>query len=904
MTSAQKQVVATLVSHTHWDRAWYCTFQEYRVRLVRLIDNLLDILKKDRDYRVYMLDGQMSVLDDYLEARPGQADLLKAFCQTGRILVGPWYVLADEFLVSPESLIRNLRLGHQIGQDYGGVMKIGYVPDGFGHIAQLPQILRGFGIDNAFFWRGMGEEGDRLGTEFVWAAPDGSDVTTILMPWGYHNVTNLGYGIHWGDTSQMIFNGELAQAKIDRAIAKLLPMSNTGALLLMNGIDHVEPEPRIPDIIATANARQDDVQIMHGTLPDHLRRVRESGVELPSFSGEFRWGRYSEILQGVYSTRIHLKQQNHAHETLLERYAEPLTALAWVSGATVPDGTADMLALAWRWLLLNHPHDDMYGCGIDEVHHEMAYRFSQSKQIADVLVRDNLRGLARQVDLTAQPGTPVIAFNPLGWARREVAEAVIDFEFDDPTPDNFHMVDGAGQVVAHQVVSDEQTFWMEVLKPNRKRRVRVLLTVDVPSVGVVVYHAQAGAAAADTDLRVTERGAENATTAFTIEADGGLTITDKRTGQTTTGLNHFTDAEDCGDAYTSCPFEGGSDLYTTRGRTPDSVELLERGPVRVTYAIRWTLDIPRRLTDDRKQRSAQTVKLPITTHVMLYVGQAGVYVRTQVSNAAEDHKLTVTFPTGITAGSAWVDESFLVAERSLTLPDSTGWVEDPSPLMHQRTFTDLSDGERGLAVLNRGLPSVEVAADGTVALTLLRCVGWLSRDDLWVRRIAAGPLVPTPGAQCPGDYTFEYALLPHEGDWRSAYATAHNYNAPIFARRADTHAGLELREMNITRDDPSLVTAVPFPLDGPVTAPHSFVSVESSALVLSATYRSGDALIVRMYNVSREPVQGRVAFGFSVARVALANMDESERAVLDVVDGAVDVQADGAEVVTLKVWPA
>ena len=143
-----KQV--NLVSHTHWDRAWYVTFQEYRIRLVQLIDRLLDILESQPDF-TYMLDGQMSVLEDYLEVRPQRKAELQALTQSGRVQVGPWYVLADEYLVSPEALIRNMMLGHQMGEDYGGVMKIGYVPDGFGHIAQLPQILKGFDIDNAFF---------------------------------------------------------------------------------------------------------------------------------------------------------------------------------------------------------------------------------------------------------------------------------------------------------------------------------------------------------------------------------------------------------------------------------------------------------------------------------------------------------------------------------------------------------------------------------------------------------------------------------------------------------------------------------------------------------------------------------------------------------------------------------
>ena len=181
----QSTFQATLVSHTHWDRAWYCTFQEYRIRLVRLVDRLLDILERDPDFPVFMLDGQMSVLEDYLEARPERAAQLQKLCQSGRIQVGPWYVLADEFLVSPESLVRNLMIGRKMGEPYGGVMSIGYVPDGFGHIAQLPQILRGFGIDNAFFWRGMGTEGDRLDHR-VDVIPVGDGVIQALEHHGGH----------------------------------------------------------------------------------------------------------------------------------------------------------------------------------------------------------------------------------------------------------------------------------------------------------------------------------------------------------------------------------------------------------------------------------------------------------------------------------------------------------------------------------------------------------------------------------------------------------------------------------------------------------------------------------------------------------------------------------------------
>ena len=898
---------ATLVSHTHWDRAWYCTFQEYRLRLVQLVDNLLAILDATPNFRCFMLDGQMSVIEDYLEARPSQAERLRAHCQSGRIQVGPWYVLADEFLVSPEALIRNLRLGHRLGESFGGVVKIGYVPDGFGHIAQLPQILRGFGIDNAFFWRGMGAEGDQLGTEFLWQAPDGSIVTTILMPWGYHNVSNLGYAIHWGDTSQMAFDMDLALAKIERAINKLTPMANTNALLLMNGIDHAEAEPRIPEIIARANAQLSaalDAEITQGTLADHLARVRASGTALPTFSGEFRWGRYSEILQGVYSTRIHLKQANHAGEVLLERYAEPLTALAWLSGAAVPAGVPDMLDLAWHWLLLNHPHDDIYGSGIDEVHHEMAFRFSQSKQIGDALVRDSLRRLARQVDFSAHPGVPVIAFNPLGWKRNEVIEAEIDFDFDDPTADSFQVVNAAGEVLPHQIISDETRFWMEVLKPNRKRRVRVLFPADMPSCGYAAFYVQPYARQSeDTDLSVTERGAENTFVVLQIADDGGLTVTDKTTGRAFSDLGHLVDVADAGDEYTFCPLIGDQPV-TSAGAAAEIVRT-EAGPCRAAFRITRTLRLPARLSDDRRSRSVEQIPMQVITDIHVYAGQPIVHLTTRLVNQSHDHKLTAIFPSGIHAQHAHVDESFMVVERALHLPDSTGWVEDPTPLMHQRTFADLSDEKGGLAVLNRGLPSVEIYEDGVIALTLLRSVGWLSRDDLWVRRIAAGPLVETPGAQCIGAYTYEYAVLAHQGDWREVYSYAHNYNAPVIARRADTHPGLELREMNITRDDPQLVKPIPWPRSGPLPSALSILTFDPPKPIVSAVYQSSDALIVRCYNPLREAVSVQLTCGLPVARAEHVRLDETVLEELPIVDQTrIALEVRAGEVFTLRLVPA
>ena len=172
-----------LLSHTHWDREWYLTFQQFRLKLVHLVDGLLDLLASDPDYQYFMLDGQTIVLDDYLHMRPENEEILRAHVQSGRILIGPWHILPDMFLVSPEAHVRNLLQGGRTARRFGYKMMIGYIPDPFGHPGQVPQILRGFGIPTAAVWRGVGDQP----CEFWWQSPDGSRVLMAFLRDSYGN---------------------------------------------------------------------------------------------------------------------------------------------------------------------------------------------------------------------------------------------------------------------------------------------------------------------------------------------------------------------------------------------------------------------------------------------------------------------------------------------------------------------------------------------------------------------------------------------------------------------------------------------------------------------------------------------------------------------------------------------
>ena len=479
-----EQLNIILVPHTHWDREWYQTFQQFRVRLVRTIDKLLDILDRDSNFSYFMLDGQTIVLDDYLEVQSDQEAHLKQYTRTGRISVGPWYVQPDEFLVSGESLIRNLQMGMQRAAEFGEPMRIGYVPDCFGHIAQLPQILQGFGIDNAVFWRGVGAEAKK--SEFLWAAPDGTRVLVIHLadPHGYSNARMMP---HAAD--------EFAK-RVEFLSAQILPMATTNTLLFMNGSDHLEPQDRLPETIKAANALLAHINPEHekilthfgqtpqngsnkhlggihvqiGSLPQYVEVIRrQHGLEpeanegngyaqdapLQVLTGEMRSSQFSHLLPSVLSTRMWIKQQNNATEHLLEHWVEPLTAWAWKLGAAYPAG---FIRVAWKYLLQNHPHDSICGCSLDQVHRENAVRFAQSQQIAESIIAQAMQSIAEVVNTHApvqathahhQP-IPIVVFNPAPGRRAEIAQVVISFP---GSLRNAVIIDEQGQHIPFAVVN-------------------------------------------------------------------------------------------------------------------------------------------------------------------------------------------------------------------------------------------------------------------------------------------------------------------------------------------------------------------------------------------------------------------------------------------------------------------
>jgi mannosylglycerate hydrolase len=942
-----------IVSHTHWDREWYSPFEEFRWRLVETVDQLLDLMEKNPKYAHFTLDGQTVVLDDYLAIRPGNRERLERLVKADRLHVGPWYVLADEFLVSGESLVRNLLFGHQIAESFGAVMPIGHVPDTFGHIAQLPQVLRGFDMGSSVFWRGLEDHGKSLPTELRWRAPDGSEVLAAQLGIGYGPAARL----------EKTVDGALAQLLAPMSV--LVPRATSSALLLMNGSDHQPPQPHLPELLVALNARirtgdilggktltqlfRDYVKQMtghdvlesgaergalegvlsqffgpavkamqgsefrHGTLMDYFDTVRREVdiTKLPIIHGEQHSSKHISVLPGVFSTRLYLKQANFASQTLLERWAEPFATIAWWLGAGYPDA---WLRRAWQLLMQNHPHDSICGCGVDAIHNDMLGRFAWVQELGNRVLS---KAIAHINEQASSPVPVAIAnsclaalrvFNPHNWNRTDVIRAVVTLPQAADVKNAYTLFDADGNAAPCQTTPASRI--NPVLAPIIEQHAlpasvdgeppapnpshQLLLTFvahEVPALGYQTYYLAAGASKrvsskpVKVDLKT--HVAENDALKLSISpADGSVTVHHKPSGRRFGRLLSFEDTGDVGDEYNYCPPAKDSRMTTQQAKRP-TLRLIEQGPVAVTWEIDTTLAVPASADHAHSCRSAETTQIPVRSLVSLYAGVPRVDVTTALTNTATDHRLRVLFPTKLKTDTAWADTPFYVNERPLgpapqewadqllpTIMDMfltyfwhqssvpgkhPGWFEDSTTTHAQQTFVDVTDGQSGLMVASRGLPEYEVLQDPerTIAVTLIRAVGWLSRGDLTTRRGNAGPSLPTPGAQWLGSHIYHYSVIPHAGTWRehATIHSAHAFAAPL--RALQTVPGKT----------------------GTLPQRHSFLSIEPDNLLLSALKKAekGDASILRFYETSGKRVSATVQSGVHLNRVSTTNLGEVEQ---------------------------
>lgn len=845
---ARDPVTVHVVSHTHWDREWYLSASRFRQHLVRLVDELID--DPPRDGASFLLDGQMSVIEDYLGVRPDREARIAELVRAGAIETGPWYVLADELIPGGESLIRNLLTGRRwlrrIGASAPPVL---YCPDSFGHPAALPTLAQGFGFDAIILSRGLGGARWPAGDTFRWIAPSGeSSLVYHLSTKGYDVGENLPVA---PDAARERW-AELHEAIVARAACE--------HVLLPNGADHHARQRGLDAALKALAAAAGPHRVVGSSMARFIGSWVTSARarSVPEIRGELRdsYG-YVWTLQGTFSARAHQKRRAAQAERLLTRDVEP-----WLAIARHRSGwnARPLLDAAWRSLLLCHPHDTLCGCSTDEVGRATDARLDAAFAQANGLRHDVIDVLtahdpdrARESRDAWRPAT--IVRNAAARTRGGVAELHLSAFASDvkvganASPGPVATATPAVPALAGLGPLQVLTKRMDHERTEAPRHypdddlvlacAALAWIPELPAYAIRAYDHRTRASRGEVPnpAHVTEGVAANGIVSVGIDPNGRVTITDVRAHRAIENALVIESHTDLGDEYTAS-IRGPRLPVAFRG-----AKVRHRGPLRAMVEGRWSLR-------DGSERSDLTIAFSVDAN--------SPTIRIDVTGHHDvvDHRLRVGIASGVAGGAVFADAMFGPVRRDpIRVSEADTRMETPPLTQPLHRYVSTFSDSHGATCISDGLGECEVTAEGTMLVTLVRAVGELSRNDLPERNGHAGWPTATPEAQCRGPFAATLGFMMHGA--RSA-ATI-----DAIERAAED---LLLPIVGRTRRS---TLALPPDVRGP--------ALHGEGLACSAITSSDDGewLVLRCVNLLEAPVSGRWELPFAPREAQFARLDET-----------------------------
>lgn len=876
-------------SSTHWDREWYQNFQGFRYRLVQVVDRAIEYLENTPEFEVFTFDGQTIVLEDYLEIRPENRERLEKLISAGRIKIGPWLCMPDEFIPSGESLITNLQIGDRLSRKYGGEQwKYGYICDIFGHTAQMAQIFNGFGIRYALLGRGTRKE--ELKSHFLWKAPDGSEcITYRLEGRGAYGVVASQILPKWHAASE-----EEKDKMIKDEVDYQFSCTNLPIALITDGIDHADLHPELLDMAERIRRLCPGIEVVMSDLTHMGKDLEAYKDQMPVKVGEINTPQRDrmdemEVITNTVSSRYDNKKDNDVCQTKMEKWAQPLVLAAHLSGKDIPQTYLDV---AYRSLISNHPHDSICGCSIAQIHEDMKYRFAQTREIADEIVQD----VTYTHRLKAQgdgPEAMLSIFNPLPYERDEVVDARLIFDgtfqnkfmelfFYDDDVNPFRLYDEEGNEVPYTLHRVEHWAWQRVCGP----------VSDVGDGHTISFRArlrpggvtQFKVVPSDRPTRqlgtmvTSPTSAENEKIRLDISADGTLKLTDKQNNKCYERLLSFLDDAEIGDGWFHCPTVDNR-VVSSIG-APCAISVESDGPAQCVFLVEKEMRVPRRVERNSHRmkhhhRSADTVIMTVKNYITLNVGSEIVKVKTVLDNNALDHRLRLLNETGIEGDTYFANECFCFVERKCGIdPASSDWFEADRP---ERAMSGIV-GKRGadgcgLAVVcPAGLHECAGYENGRLTVTLLRSFNTTVQTT-------AGE----PEGYLTGELVYDYALVPFGKGEENARlqriqdCLATGTHATFCRAKADAKPE-NFSMMQLTGDDAICFSTAKRPLDG----------AEKTA-------------VVRVYNNSAHPSKGQLTFKDSIASACLCDLLEQKTADAAFAGSSVELTLEPWKIATLRV---
>jgi len=848
-----------VIGHAHMDMNWLWTYSE---TMKMANDNLRQTIAFMDEFPDFtMIQSQASVYTFVEKVDPPLFELVKKYVKAGRLeLGGGMWTEGDMNLSSGEAISRTFLLGQRYFQSrFGKMAHVGWLPDNFGHISQMPQFLKLAGCDYFYFHRTKPYKGS-----FWWV---GSDSSKVLC------YANDGY------------NGDIT-LKLKDELKLITPDKHR--LLQITGIgDHGGGPTRANiDMVHQLDKTPGYPAVRFTTAGDFFRKVSKEMNGRPTHYGEMQF-----IFEGCYSNVSDIKEGNRSCENSLYR-SEFFNTLRWLNGDKYP---ADELRDLWTTVTFNQFHDILPGSAINEANKEAVARYTEVLRKSKELGDNAFRKMADEVKFKIDMGQPVVAYNLQPNARKTIVEANV-YSHNEPVSikasswGNFYdsknilpvdkgqgnvptvlVRDGSGKTYAAQIV------WAKVTPPGFTSKIQFIVD-QFPAGGYKTFY-----------VDVTKTGEYNEPITLkdnTFDTDYFRIKVDMKTGGIVSLFDKRTNTE--------CVKSGGQ-LNTLRIFMEDkkggmkswvlnrnvkiedvtnikSVKVVEDGPVRACIETVKTWGKSRFIERMYLYRSYPRIAYDMEVHWL----ETG-------SDSTDSPMLRAVFPLAMQDSRFYNQVPFDVVERPAN--GKIGGKEIPESIKHRNDYgitaeandgqevpaqkwVDVTDGKTGIALLNRSKYGHSYQ-NGELRLTLMRSAG---DPDIYPNL---------------GKFNISYALYPHAGDWKNqVWAEGEDFNVPVYAAEPPS---LALAKNHASRPEEE-----------------SFFSVFPTNVALTGVKQSeeGEELVIRLVEVEGKATVATINLPITVKSARRLNLIEFplENAKAPEIQGkSINVKLKPHEIVTLGI---
>ncbi|MBO5008699.1 MAG: hypothetical protein J6D26_07675 [Clostridia bacterium] len=914
-----------VISNTHWDREHRHSFQYTRLMLVKLMDDLIEIMEKDSEYKFFTLDGQSIMLHDYLEVRPHMRLRLEKLIKDGRILIGPWYSLVDCYSVNPESIIRNLLYGDKICHEFGKPMKVGYSIFSFGQIAQLPQIYNGFGIKDIMFYKGANDKAFPK-SEFIWTAPDGSKAIATRLGkekrWNFYfaftipvvlggNAFKPGWAssflnenrlVHMIDNTYKNLYADEMQTKrsinidkIEAAVSELIDDTKSSVSddvkVGFDGTDFIAPIKEIPAALKSANETQERMEFIHSNPVEYFKEFRENvmGKEMQEYTGEMRFGPVDSLHSETMGNNIEIKILDANVENQLIAYAETLSSLSFMLNGKYPK---DELDTAWRYLFQAHAHDSIHGSGDPQIKLDNINRLQQIDEMSKYIIKNSVQTIAAHIDLSEYENDDILimVFNPTIYSRNEVINLHLDIPREERVKDFWIEESDGSRVEMYSIEKKDVNMAMmnEAMRPKTVMCERAdvdIFVKDIPAYGYKLLKLKRQKGSADdypapfppgvfpyNPIGKSGNVLDNGFIRAEIKSDGTIDVYDYETNKRYTKLHYFEDTGCSGDFWVHREPESNRVISSIGMNT--TISLVRNSSLCATYRVKIDMSIPKSLSQDKKSRSDENTINQIVYEVTLAKNDKKLTFKTMVINNASGHMLTLNIPTSIQFDEVLTDVAFETRKRKINdFTNNNGKMGPELSRFAVQNFVDAFDGNSGLTLMTKGLKEIGAYKefDGILyKLTLLRSVSgtFPVHNDCFVS-------FDNENSDSIGKINYEYALYFHS-EKANIIEETKKYITPMISAEIGNGSGGILPEV------------------------HSFINSNVTvAAIKLAENKKG--LIIRLSNPTDISEFANVEFFKSIKTAFLCNMLEEKETDVSIDNNKISFELSAYKIATLYV---